>query len=329
MLTVKVGPELVEVATMGYRANQPMLLQGKTGVGKSEALKQAADGLGIAYICRDLSMLEPVDLAGLPVIANSKLTYAAPGFLPTNGRGLFVMEELNRAPQPTRSPCLQLLSARCLNDYTLPPGWLPVAAVNPDDGEYDVDALDPALLARFMTINVVADVECWIRWAEEHGVHPTVLKFVRATPRIFDAPGSNPRAWFYASKIVRECESRKYSPLVLLAGIAGVTNEKLAHAFVKYYHSNGADDVATPDQLLRRYGRFRQTVQAWIKSGNTAVLESITTQLLLHLQVPEKERQVKANATALKNLAALRGDLPAEFRSRLDRHLPWLTKGVR
>ena len=56
-----------------------------------------------------------------------------------------MLEELNRAERYIQQPALQLLTARRLHEYELPPGWSTVAAINPEDGEYQVTPLDPAL----------------------------------------------------------------------------------------------------------------------------------------------------------------------------------------
>jgi MoxR-like ATPase len=41
-----------------------VLLEGPTGIGKSELVRQTADELGIGFAVLDLSLLEPPDLVG-------------------------------------------------------------------------------------------------------------------------------------------------------------------------------------------------------------------------------------------------------------------------
>src|SRR5262249_23040657 len=155
-------------------ARLPLLLSGRHGIGKSVVLEQAARELKIGFVSRDLSLMEPPDLIGLPRSDGKVTRYHPPAFLPAGGSGLLVFEELNRCPAYMRAPCLQLLTARTLNDYRLPVGWLPVAAVNPAEAGYDVDALDPALLSRFVLVDVVPDRDEWLRWAASSDVHPAV-----------------------------------------------------------------------------------------------------------------------------------------------------------
>src|SRR5207249_5537844 len=99
MLTIAAGMPLIELVALAYQANLPVLLHGRHGVGKSELLAQAAARLGIGLVVRDLSLMEPPDLVGMPKVGkDGKTHYAVPSFLPTAGRGLLVFEELNRCP---------------------------------------------------------------------------------------------------------------------------------------------------------------------------------------------------------------------------------------
>jgi MoxR-like ATPase len=150
MMSLAAGKPATQLIRLASRANQPLLLIGSHGVGKDAILADAAHSLGIDLLSRDLSLMEGPDLLGLPVRSSTdgRTRYAPPGFLPTAGRGLLAFTELNRAPRWVRAPCLTLLTDRTLGDYALPPGWLPVAAINPPAEDYEVDDLDPALRSR-------------------------------------------------------------------------------------------------------------------------------------------------------------------------------------
>ncbi len=129
---VPIGPRLQAMLAVAYNTRKAVLLEGPSGIGKSECVHSVAkDHLDIDCIALDLSLLEPPDLLGLPVIEKGRTSYAAPTSLPSGGAGILLLEELNRAERYIRQPVLQLLSARSLNDYILPDGWSVVAAVNP------------------------------------------------------------------------------------------------------------------------------------------------------------------------------------------------------
>jgi hypothetical protein len=94
-------------------------------------------------------------------------------------------------------PALQLLSAGRLHAYELPPGWVCIAAVNPEDGDYQLNRLDPALRSRFMQVQVCADRALWLDWAVRLNIHPAILQTVRQHDGAFAT--TPPRSWAYAS----------------------------------------------------------------------------------------------------------------------------------
>ena len=102
-----VGLRLMAVLMVAYRARRPVLLEGPTGIGKSEIVEQVAREMGIEFIVLDLSLLEPPDLVGLPVIKDGRTTYALPVILPCSGDGILMLEELNRAERYIQQPALQ------------------------------------------------------------------------------------------------------------------------------------------------------------------------------------------------------------------------------
>ena len=132
-LAIPVGPRLERVLSIAYRARRAVLLEGPTGVGKSEIIRRVASELGIGTAILDLSLLEPPDLVGLPFVKDGRTEYALPHVLPREGAGILLLEELNRAERYIQQPALQLLSARRLHEYELPEGWICVATINPQD----------------------------------------------------------------------------------------------------------------------------------------------------------------------------------------------------
>lgn len=199
-LSVPIGPRVIEVLDVAYRARRPVLLEGSTGVGKSQIVSEFARSRGLGMVVLDLSLLEPPDLVGLPVIDGGRTRYASPAELPSQGCGVLMLEELNRAEIPVMQPALQLLSARRLHAYELPEGWSCVAAVNPEDGDYQVNRLDPALRSRFLQLSVCADRDTWLGWATRANVHPIIARIVRDHGDVFEqAP---PRSWTYASDLL-------------------------------------------------------------------------------------------------------------------------------
>ncbi|HEX6242448.1 MAG TPA: AAA family ATPase, partial [Polyangiales bacterium] len=208
------GPRVEAMLEVAYRARRAVLLEGPTGIGKSELVGQVARKLGIAHTVLDLSLLEPPDLVGLPTIEAGRTGYAPPRFLPRDGAGILMLEELNRAERYIQQPALQLLTARSLHEYVLPEGWVCFAAINPETGDYQVTPLDAALRARFLQVGVRADRAAWLAWAGQEGVHPAVMALARAHEKIFESVP--PRSFTYASSLLSRMEAHELADETLV-----------------------------------------------------------------------------------------------------------------
>ena len=66
------GPRVESILEVAYRARRAVLLEGATGIGKSELVAHVAKKLGIGHIVLDLSLLEPPGLVELPVIEEGR-----------------------------------------------------------------------------------------------------------------------------------------------------------------------------------------------------------------------------------------------------------------
>jgi MoxR-like ATPase len=309
-MPTKAGRPLIELARLCYTAMRPFLLIGRHGVGKSALLEQAAAELGIDLVCRDLSLMEPPDLVGLPKMDGPVTRYHPPAFLPTTGRGLLAFEELNRCPAYMRAPCLQLLTARTLNDYALPTGWLPVAAINASDTGYEVEDLDPALLSRFVQVAVVPDREEWLAWARASEIHPDVNAFVASDPAIFDGPESNPRAWAYVSDLLRAAVKAGTPRETLREAVAGLVGPARTVAFFRALH--GDEPPLTADEVLA-YALHRTRLQAWIKAGRLDLARGSLLAIQKRLQARRDYDQVRADRAAWNHLGTFLGDLPGDL----------------
>lgn len=205
---IPIGPDLGRVLEVAHAASLSVLLSGSHGIGKSDYLQEFGGARGLRVHVLDLSLLEATDLTGLPFQTAGRTHFAPPAHLPSADEGptMLVLEELNRCDRSVRQPCLQLLTARRLNDYRLPDGCFVVACVNPIEGGYDVDELDAALASRFVRLDVTASRERWAEWARGAGVLDEVIRFVERHPKAFDP--TPPRSWTYASSLLRSARDR-------------------------------------------------------------------------------------------------------------------------
>jgi hypothetical protein len=308
-----IGPRVEAVLEVAYRARRPVLLEGATGIGKSELVAQLAKKLGIAHTVLDLSLLEPPDLVGLPVIEEGRTRYALPRFLPRDGAGILMLEELNRAERYIQQPALQLLTARSLHEYTLPPGWACFAAINPESGDYHVTPLDAALRARFLQLPVRADRASWLAWAGAHGVHPSIVALARAHERIFE--NVPPRSFTYAGQVLAGMTARELADGSL---VRDVLSGYLPQIWVSAI-ANGS--LGMTDFDLDVHALLGDYKPGQLKKERSDKLDELSARLRGLLGGPEAGVLIANGAIKSSALEALFADLPGDLREQLQETL--------
>lgn len=244
-------------------ANQPLMLHGSPGGGKSQVVKQVADELGYGFIDVRLSQLDPVDLRGVPSVdrENKRTSWNPPDFLPhpnTPGykeEGILFLDEINSAAQGTAAAAYQLVLDRRLGDYVLPPGWRIIAAGNKNTDRALVNEMSTALRNRFSHIDYETNVDDWCEWAFQNDIHESVIGFIRFRPNLLnefeERSGSaeekkriksvkdskafcTPRSWHFVSNIMKANPPREIE-FDLIAGTVGAGAAQEFVAYVKYY----------------------------------------------------------------------------------------------
>ena len=322
-LAVPVGARLEKVLRVAYRARRAVLLEGPTGVGKSEIVKRVASDLGIETIILDLSLLEPPDLVGLPIVKDGRTEYALPHVLPRDGAGILLLEELNRAERYIQQPALQLLSARRLHEYELPAGWVCVATVNPQTAEYHVTALDKALRARFLQVSVRADRASWLAWAQTQNLHAGILAIAHIHERILeDVP---PRTWTYASDLLKAFTPAELEDGALLRdAIGGYLPAAWVEALLASKGSWGKTIGFDVRELLANYqagSALAKQIAGFREKGQTDRLDEIVHRLASLLAGPEAGVLAAQGQLKLAAFEALLADLPGDQREKLQEAL--------
>lgn len=248
-------------------AQQPAMLHGSPGVGKSDVIRQLAKARGLELIDLRLSQLDPVDMRGVPSVdAKKKITlWNTPSFLPTDGEGILFLDEINSAAQATQAAAYQLVLDRKLGDYTLPEGWAVIAAGNRTTDRAIVNQMSTALKNRFTHLNYEVNNDDWCEWALKSGISIEVLGFIRFRPmllnefeqrndskeekermqRLKDAQAfATPRSWEFLSRVVAQ-QPPKDLEYELYSGIVGEGCAAEFMGYLKYYR-----DLPNLDALL-------------------------------------------------------------------------------
>jgi hypothetical protein len=188
------------------------LFTGEAGLGKSQIVqqwvkKQREKDPNFGFLDLRIAYMEAPDLIGFPKELEQngrwRTIHCLPGFWPTEGRGLMLLEEPNRGTTGVMNCLMQLLTDRKVHDYTLPEGWMVASCINPDSSEYDVNTMDAALKDRFEAFEVEYDPMSFIEYVEANNWHDNVAMFIKSGIWIYkttkeiakDARYISPRTW--------------------------------------------------------------------------------------------------------------------------------------
>lgn len=238
-----------------FTENVSVFLWGSPGVGKSDLIAQIAKDLKLELRDVRMSLLDPVDMKGFPVpnLVKKQMNWLPADFLPTKGKGILLLDEMNSAPQTVQASAYQLVLNRRIGDYVLPPGWHIVAAGNYTTDRSVVYAQPAALSNRFVHLDYDVNNDDWNAWAITKDIHSDIRAFLRFRPSLlytFD-PKVNPRAfatprsWAFVNKIYRKDLSQD-DQFELIKGTVGEGASAEFSGFVRLIK-----DLPTVDEVLK------------------------------------------------------------------------------
>ena len=190
-------------------AQQSLLLLSAPGVGKSEAVAQAAAEAGLK--CRSLlgTQIAPEDVSGIPRIVGERSVFCPPRvLLPEDGRPFCLfLDELPACNAEIQKAFYSLLLERRLGEHALPPGTWVVAAGNRAEDRALVRGMSAALVNRVTILQVRVDENEWLAWARGAGLRKEILGMIALMPEALmrpvpaePLPFSTPRAWASLSR---------------------------------------------------------------------------------------------------------------------------------
>lgn len=307
------GERLVETVTLsqakalvGCAAHeQSFLILSPPGVGKSDAVAQAAEGAGLA--CRSLlgTQLAPEDVSGVPFIVGERSVFCPPRVLLPEEPEPFCLflDELPACTPDIQKAFYSLLLERRLGEHALPPGTWVVAAGNRTEDRALVRTISSALVNRVVILQVRVDLSEWLAWAAGAGVRKEVVSFIEDVPQAllrpvpdFAAPFSTPRAWASLSRALDAAER------------AGLLDEEVLAALTAGRVS--AEDV---QPFCTWLGIVRRASERGLSIGRTRLLNMSVEDLALPARVVQE--LMVGNIATVRELVA---KTPAELAKLLD-----------
>lgn len=303
MYIEKISDMLVKNYKCKNRRNRTMFLLGPSGVGKSDAVRQAAVDLGnLPVLDLRLSQMEPPDFSGVPSVREGATVKNPPAWLPRNpeSNGIIFLDEITSAPPVMQAVAYQLALDRRMGDTALPEGWMVVAAGNRVSDRGVTYSLAAPLLARMTLINVQSSLDGFIRYCAKKAVRPEIMAFVKSRGEYLNErdetintksgeiplgkPFANQRAWTTAAQYY--LDELPEDRLELLRGSVGDRAANDLEAFLRIWQTmpsidmvfSDPDAVETPKDAATRYA-ISMGVSARLTNQNFSVAKKYIDRL--------------------------------------------------
>jgi hypothetical protein len=275
------------------------------GVGKTSAYKQCAKELGIGYIGLYAAALEGPDFMGLPDKDREKgiTRYLAPQFLPSveaveagiyPENGILVLEELNRVPSDTTSVLYPLLLERKINGHNIADGWKIGVTMNPDSLNYSVNSLDDAMLDRFVSIEITANLEDYMDYSIANNPNDNVLSFLQACPDMLLivkksadstalSKSPTPRGWTKVQEMLNKCSLNEKLMIQLISGVIGPEAASSFYGFLK----DRSFKIPSAEVLLNNFEEVKADINEILEKNRLDVISIVIKRLVYSLQLQE------------------------------------------
>ena len=242
----------------------PLLIHGSPGLGKSSVVRTVCEQRGIEFIDVRLAQMEPCDIKGLPVPdkENHVMEWFINGSWPRNpkGKGIIFLDEITASDRSVQVAAYELVLDRRLGKlYSVPPGYLIVAAGNTSTDRAVATSMSSALANRFMHVEIKDDQESWLVWARGNNIHPAVTGFITFKPNmLFNMDNENlergwpsPRSWERVSEMCHICKNDK----LLRKLVFGLVGNRAGVEFMAFYKLNAKfanilDIMRNPDAKI-------------------------------------------------------------------------------
>lgn len=196
-----------------FETRSNVFLWGPPGVGKTDIVRQLTKNKDCDYLALHLTLLEPVDLRGMPVVNDDRTAvhWVPMGELPTDPEsvGVIHLDELNTADPSVMAAAMQFCLDRRIGNYTLPEGWRIVACGNRIADGAAARKMPTALADRFSHATVETSVEDWSEWALDNEVSEALVAFLNYRKDLLHSFSSSrtvnttPRGWVDVDKAMR------------------------------------------------------------------------------------------------------------------------------
>jgi hypothetical protein len=241
-------------------AGVPLSIWGTHGIGKTQLVRDFAKANQWKLVSLAPAQFEEMgDLIGMPQIEAGRTVLRKPAWVPEDfGPGILLLDDFNRADDRILKGLMPLLQAGKLISWSLPPDWHIVLTANPDEGDYYVTPLDPAMLTRMFNVQLRFEVAPWADWAATHRLPGYLIDFILLYPEVIGAERSTPRSVTQFFESIQELSLVPKNRDLIAAIAHGYLDEKSVGLFMAYVKS--ANPGLPAIKLLLQTENFQQEV---------------------------------------------------------------------
>ena len=302
---------------------QAVLVRGAHGIGKSQSIKQVAQELGLPLIDMRLAQTTEGDVIGLPelqatlydengeVVRRGQTNFLAPGWFvdAMQSPHCVFLDEINRATPEVMQAAFELVLDHRIMGKPVHPETRVYAAVNAS-ADYQVNDMDPALLDRFLVVDLDPTHEEFCDWAKDN-LDPVIVDFIRENPRHLEhtdqiEPGKiypSRRSWqrldmnLKSAGVIADPSSPLFTPIA--TGLVGIEASIALMDYIRNYDRN-----VTVDDILKSY---EEKVKPRLETMSTEQLHGLNEKLLDWFS----KRTRALGAAQARAVASYLNDLPS------------------
>ena len=278
--------ELAKTAYWYYKKNKPLLVLGRTGIGKSYSIKEASkriaeetkkaftewDAISVAekhnvienpdkyfvYVDLRLTQLEPSDLRGLPLMGKKNFVEWQPNLWAEALRvcqGVLFFDEINLASPSLQATVYQILLEKQIGEHPLHPDVMVFGAGNLSEdraGTYEIPK--PILTRAGIYELTLPKIEDFTTYAINKGMDSRVITFLNKMQKnLFVEDEKNddiitPRDWESVSGLIDGLSNNQLEDIELYTG--GLLGEAISMEFTAYIKL--ANKIPTPQEILSK-----------------------------------------------------------------------------
>jgi hypothetical protein len=190
-------------------AHLPFFGWGDPGLGKTGAVRRAAELLKCDLLVRHVADQEPTEMGGIQWERDGKMVRLSPSELPMedNKPTILFYDEVPQAPMMNKNLLARLVLDRQIAEHRLGNKVYVCMAGNYMHNRAGTSPMPSHLQERAIHLDIVADRENWMDWAARNSIHPFVMAYHNFAPADHHVPNPdhrstpNPRSWTRVSDI--------------------------------------------------------------------------------------------------------------------------------